>query len=64
MISKRTVFFMLGGVATTFVVLAATGKRFDAAGTALTQRGLVLPIRFGATVESAAVGAFVAWLTR
>ena len=55
---------VLGPVATWVALWTIGGKRMDAAGTALTQRGLVLPFRFGLLLESSAAGALAAYLTK
>ena len=54
----------IGGVVARWLVPVAFGVRADNAGTALTHGGLVVPTRFGATIESAAAGALLVWLGR
>jgi hypothetical protein len=63
MTARGIVFAAIAG-AVSRVALFATigGKRLDAAGMSLVDHGLVVPIRYGGLIESAAAGVLVAWL--
>jgi len=61
---KRYALFAVGAPVAVWLAMVATGTRADTAGTRLTQRGFVLPIKFGLLIEAVAAGLVAARVTK